>query len=376
MKRLKKVLLSVIILCTIAGTGFVYYVEEQYAGIGLPWTTAIDLPALPDLPEPQKILTEQQSGDIYFPTRSPYDFSELLTNFDNTLEHTGKGTLTLPKGASADNPVPAMIILHGSGGIDPDREPKYAELFAKNGIASFVIDYYSVRGSTSDSSYLMKTLSASETDILVDAYSALKVIATHPAIDASRIGVTGYSYGGMVTRYALDARVRDIVAPDTPPFAAHIDVYGPCHQTLGSDQTTGAPYLAIYGDEDNSVDPKTCAQVHNKLADNGPVETLMLEGAGHAWESSRPRDLYEFPYISNCTFSFDEKTGNALINNQPATTAPAGSGREERAFARAMVMMDAPQCIKQGYIIGSDKKSETAAKEKMLSFMNQVFNEA
>ncbi|WP_299725603.1 dienelactone hydrolase family protein [uncultured Endozoicomonas sp.] len=376
MTRLKKALLFSGLVITTIGAGFIYHIETEYAGIGLPWTSSIKLPDLPELPAPKTTLTEDQSGDIYFSTRSPYDFSELLTNFDNTLQHTGKGELVLPKGASAENPVPAIIILHGSGGIEPNREPVYAQLFAENGIASLIIDYYSVRGATKDSTYLMKTLSASETDILVDAYSALKVLGTHPAIDASRIAVTGYSYGGMVTRYALDPRVKAIIAPEVPPFAAHIDVYGPCHQTLGTTETTGGAYLAIFGDDDNSVDINVCEQVHGDIAKNGPVETLLIPGAGHAWESDRPRDLYDFPYITNCSFSFDEKTGSALINGQPAATAPQDAGRNERAFARAMVMVDAPECIGKGYVIGSDKKADAAAKQRMLSFMDTYLKDA
>lgn len=375
MKLFKRVLLSITVLVMIVGAGGVYYLQKEYAGIGLPWTTRIDLPPLPSLPAPQFSLNADQSGEIFFPTRSPYDFSELLHNFENVKRHTGKGHLTLPEGASAENPVPAMIILHGSGGIDQDREPKYAELFAANGIAAFVIDYYSVRGSTKESTYLMKTLSASETDILVDAYSALKVIGTHPAIDASRIGVTGYSYGGMATRFTLDPRVKAVVAPEVPRFAAHIDVYGPCHQTLGSKETTGAPYLAIFGDEDNSVDPEICKTVHADISASGsPVETLMIPGAGHAWESKRPRDLYDFPYISNCTFSFEAESGKPFINGKATTAAESGADRGERAFARAMVMVDAPDCIKRGYIIGNDRNADTKAKAKMIEFLNTHFD--
>lgn len=372
MNLIKKILLSIAALVMLTGAGGVYYIQTTYAGIGLPWVSAIDLPELPELPPAQHVLAENQTGDIYFPTRSPYDLSELLHNYGAAVQHTGKGHLTLPEGASAENPVPAMIILHGSGGIDKDREPVYAEFFARNGIAALVIDYYTVRGSTKDSSYLMKTLSASETDVIVDAYSALKVLGTHPAIDASRIGVTGYSYGGMATRYTLDPRVKAIVAPEVPRFAAHVDVYGPCHQTLGSTDTTGAPYLAVFGDEDYSVDAEQCKTVHGNIANAGsPVETLIIPGAGHAWESSRPRDIYDFPYISNCTMSFDPTSGTPMINGKATTASSQGATRGERAFARASIMVDAPDCIKRGYIIGDDENADTKAKAKMLAFLRK-----
>ncbi len=141
----------------------------------------------------------------------------LLNSMDTVPKHTGLGTLIMPQNASSDNPVPAMVILHGSGGIKSGRELEYAKLFAENGIAGFVLDYYSSRGVTEQTPYLHKTLAATEVDIIVDAYSALKFLGTHPFIDASWVGVTGYSYGGMATRYTMDSRIKAILAPDRSP---------------------------------------------------------------------------------------------------------------------------------------------------------------
>jgi dienelactone hydrolase len=176
----------------------------------------------------------------------------------------------------------------------------------------------------------------------------------------------------MATRYALDPRIKAIVAPDVPPFKAHMDIYGPCHQTLGEKATTGAAYLAIFGDEDYSVDAKLCEKVHGDIAKAGsPVEVMIIPGAGHAWESSRPRKIYDYPYISNCELTFDPQTGASRINGELVKAAPAGASRGERAFARAAIMMDAPQCIKRGYYIGDDKNAQQQSKEKMMSFLKE-----
>jgi len=168
---------------------------------------SLPLPNFADYPEAKTQLSAGDSGDIYYPIKSPYDFSRILNGYDDLKPHTGKGTLVLPVGASSDNPVPAMVILHGSGGIKEGREMRYAKLFAQNGIAGFVVDYYEPRGVKADTVYQMKTMIATEVDVMSDAYSALKVLGTHPAIDASRIGVTGYSYGGMATRYVFASKI-------------------------------------------------------------------------------------------------------------------------------------------------------------------------
>jgi dienelactone hydrolase len=48
------------------------------------------------------------------------------------------------------------------------------------------------------------------TTVLGDAAAALSVLAAHPAVDATRVGVVGHSYGGNTTLFhaALDERVR------------------------------------------------------------------------------------------------------------------------------------------------------------------------
>ncbi len=369
---LKKVVLGLVLLIVVGAGAGIYYVETKYLGIGLPWNDSVDLAEMPELPEPVSELDENSDGKIYFPTKSPYDFSRLLTGYDDLSTHSGVGELFMPEAASADNPVPAVVILHGSGGIRPEREYEYAKIFNELGIAAFVLDYYTPRGDASEEHYIRKVLSATESDIIVDAFSALKLLGTHPAIDAEKIGVTGYSYGGMVTRYVLDPRLKQIVAPDVPPFALHMNFYGPCHQTLGEDTTTGGAYLAIFGDEDNSVDPKACAHVQEILKANGvSVESHVLEGAGHAWEIDRPRSMGDSPFVRGCDFSYDPKTGVPLVDGKPVKHPKANATRGERAFIRTAISIETPHCIGEGYILGNDPEADKKAKAIMTEFLKK-----
>lgn len=334
----------------------------------------LNLPEFPDYPEPATALESGQEGVIYFPTRSPYDFSVVLNDFEDAQPTTGMGTLYLPDGASADNPVPAMVIMHGSGGISEGREHEYAALFNKHGIAGFVVDYYAPRGVTPDTPYVMKTMAATEVDLIADAYAALDILATHPNIDAGRIGVTGYSYGGMATRYALDARLPEILSNNARKFALHVDVYGPCHQVLGHDKTTGAPYIALYGDKDNSVDPEACDSVQEALRQGGSeVEAHLFKGAGHAWEVSRPLGEFGGGYIRGCTFSFEPGTGHFMINDKVITQPEPDMNREERAFVRASLGEAAGPCVGMGYIVGNDPETDKRAKEIMIDYMKRKF---
>ncbi len=336
---------------------------------------ALPLPGFADYPDAKTVLGADDSGVIYYPIKSPYDFSRVLHGYDALAAHTGKGVLVMPEGASPDKPVPAMVILHGSGGIKEGREMRYAKLFAKNGIASFVVDYYEPRGVKVDTPYQMKTMIATEVDVMSDAYSALKILGTHPAIDAARIGVTGYSYGGMATRYVLDDRLKDIMAPNVPPFALHMDIYGPCHQTLGHEGTTGAPYLAIHGDNDNSVDPKLCQDVYKVMAAAGTqVESHLMPGAGHAWENASPRKVFEEgSYVRGCNFTFDSETGAFLVDGQAGFQPLPEMNRPQRAMVRAGLGKLAGKCVGQGYLVGSDPGTDKKSKAIQLEFMKRKF---
>ena len=153
-------------------------------------TAPSEPPTLPTLPErqPPTVLSASTQGEIRFDTRTPFDFDVLLTQLEKAPLNSGKGTLFLPTTASAANPVAALVLLPGSGGISPGREMEYGRKFADQGYAAIVVDYYSARGYTPDAPYRDKTSGVTEFDIVADAYGALRALAAHPAIDARRVG--------------------------------------------------------------------------------------------------------------------------------------------------------------------------------------------
>ena len=70
---------------------------------------SLPLPDFADYPEAKTQLSAEDIGDIYFPIKSPYDFSRVLNGYDDLKPHTGKGALVLPEDASSDNPVPCLL---------------------------------------------------------------------------------------------------------------------------------------------------------------------------------------------------------------------------------------------------------------------------
>ena len=135
------------------------------------------------------------------------------------------GTLALP--AQGAPPFPVVLLLHGFtnvrdelpvAGTDEAMYARAARSFGAAGVASLRIDF---RGSgDSDGAWPDTTFTGQISDTL----AALDYLATQPAIDIQRLGVLGFSQGGLVAAEAAarDPRIRTLVlwssvanAPDT-----------------------------------------------------------------------------------------------------------------------------------------------------------------
>ena len=330
------------------------------------------LPTFPEYPEPARVLNETQDGDIYFTSSTPFDFDIVLNDPSAGIATTGLGTIFLPEQANAENPVPAMVLLHGSGGISPGREMEYGKLLRDNGYAALVVYYYAPRGATDETPYMIRILSITEFDAMADGYAGLKILSTHPAIDPDRIGLMGFSYGGMATRFAMDERVREKLVPGLAGFAVFVDYYGPCFQNLGTTDTNGAPLLTLRGTEDKSNDLVACEKREAELAALGvTVEPHVFEGAGHAWENTAPRILKEnAPYIQGCEITYDE-SGHSMVGDDYLVNVPTSTSREQRIAMRMSsgdVMAD---CVHYGYIVGYDPVTKAKSDQVLLGFLRR-----
>ncbi len=363
------------ILLVIAGVALVAGIAWYWVG-GVVGLAESSLPAFPDWPAPRVDLSAGGSGEIYFATWSPYDFDILLRKEPLPVPTTGLGTLVLPDGVSSASPVPAVVLVHGSGGITPGREMRVARTLANEGIAAFVIDYYRPRGVTPDTPYMSKVLAVTEFDAATDAYAALRLLSTHPAIDGRRIGIMGFSYGGMAVRIAMDERVRAAVAPDHPGFAAFVDSYGPCFQDWGTTRVNGAPLLTLRGTEDRSNDLEACAEREAELRALGvSVDARIYEGAGHAWESDTPRQLFEdSPFVAGCTIRYDER-GHSSIDGVPIVQGDADDTRAERVVQRLASGGPMADCVGYGYVIGRDDETRSKATAAYLEFFARELGE-
>jgi dienelactone hydrolase len=228
------------------------------------------------------------AGDpVLFPSSSPFAPSDA----QGAEPTTAIGRIYLPPGRHADGSVPAVIMLHGAAGIVANRELIYGPQLAEMGVAALVIDSFGTRRDLA-TDFIDRLLNITETMLMADAYAGLRYLATLPEIDPRRVVLVGFSYGAMATMYAMSEGIAERLAPDGLRFAGHVAFYGPCIARFADARTTGAPLLMLYGEKDELIDPRRCAEVAADLRAGGSaVEVHTYPGAVHQWDGGWERRL-------------------------------------------------------------------------------------
>ena len=180
--------------------------------------------------------------------------------------------------------LPAVILVHGSGGLNGAVE-QWAQELNDIGIAAFLLDSFSGRGITStieDQSQLENIA------MVVDAYRALGMLAQHSRIDSNRIAVMGFSKGGVAALYSSNERFRKTYAPPDVQFAAHIGLYAPCNTTYRDDsKVTGKPIRLFHGIADDWVAIGPCREYVQRLKDAGAdIALTEFPGAYHTYDNA------------------------------------------------------------------------------------------
>ncbi len=216
---------------------------------------------------------------------------------DKTKPLAEAGVLRIPE--DAPHPMPAVVIVHGSAGLD-SRSASYAAELNKVGIATFEIDMWTPRGPGGGVSG-GRPKGVPET--LPDAYGAFKLLAANPSIDAKRIGIMGFSWGGVVSMLTATRRYSEQYLGKDAWFAAHAPNYPVCwvyNRVPGYEFNglTGAPVLLQAGELDDYDLPDTCPKLRQSLGDeDARVITLKVyPGAAHGWDRLEPPLIVEDPY--------------------------------------------------------------------------------
>ena len=193
--------------------------------------------------------------------------------------------LTLPARCSEPgHQVPAVIIQHGS---TAPRQRWYRELpeaLAHAGIAALVADSYAARGlmsTTRDQTLL------SRANRVYDAFSAFRGLAALSCIDPDRIGITGYSFGGIVSRDVVESMLADRLG-EGHVFKASLPVYPSCQGQWDVSQPTKTKVHFLLAELDDYTPAGYCIEQIPKLRASGwDVGYTVYPGTHHGFIADR-----------------------------------------------------------------------------------------
>jgi dienelactone hydrolase len=181
------------------------------------------------------------------------------------------GRITKPAG---NGPFPAVILLHGCGGLSANRDNRWVEKLISWGYVTIQVDSLGPRGIRSVCSYRFEESSAFVQRRVQDAFDAQAYLTGLPDVDKSRIAVMGWSHGGWTTLEAI--------LNEQNTFRAAIAFYPRCSGTLSG---LKIPLLILIGEKDDWTPANACRAMMS-VEKASPEQILKVyPGAYHGFDN-------------------------------------------------------------------------------------------
>ncbi len=157
---------------------------------------------------------------------------------DGTEVH---GLLTKPAGYVAGSKVPLLLRIHGGpNGQDQHSFAFERHLFAANGYAVLQVNY---RGSSGRGQKFSRAIFADWGHYEVeDLHAGVDHVIKMGVADPDRLGVGGWSYGGILTDYLIASDTRFKAATSGAGTAFTVSYYGTDHYITQYDNEIGPPW--------------------------------------------------------------------------------------------------------------------------------------
>ena len=205
---------------------------------------------------------------------------------------------------SGPGPHPAIVLMHGRAGAYSSlakgeysaetlskRHKAYGEFWSERNYVVLLVDSFGPRGYPAGfpkGSYDERPAEVSEQTVRpLDAYGALFYLRKQPNVIKDRIGVQGWSNGGMTVLVTISDQSPGLPLPSGQPgFRAAVAEYPGC----GMDAIKGtyhayAPLLLMLAGADEEVSPERCEKFAQRAKfDGNNFKVIVYPGAAHNFD--------------------------------------------------------------------------------------------
>ena len=225
-------------------------------------------------------------------------------------------------------PFPAMVLLHGCGGIEP-LHARWAKWLNERGYVALVVDSWTPRGIVENCS--KGTPDVENTDRFDDAFGALRYLQARPFVNPRRIGAIGWSNGGVFAIAVVNgpslerARKRGVTLPAVG-FRLGIGISpGGCFSLVK--EVVVAPLLVLIGAADDWTLATTCEEMVNAMRAKGADATIRIFPGAYHYFDNADYPLQVLPDVEN--------------RNKPGDCCGATVGYQPEAAAAAFAAVEA-----------------------------------
>lgn len=342
----------------------VHVCTRRIQRLSMPWLFALCLLAT-SAAQGEEVWLNAGGEWIHFPTYTTDSYRAVLAGRYRENPGEIRGLLFLPAGAS--RPVPAVILQHGSG--HPFRAGRerwdldaVAALHA-HGIAVFIPDGYTSRGITSS---VQQQTELSPASRVIDAAQAFLALAADPRIDAARIGISGYSFGGFVALELAHVQLAQALLGEQR-FAAHAPLYPDCQRRWERVELTGAPMLLMLAELDDYTPAHFCHDYTRSMQALGyPVQMVEYAGAHHSFNFD-----WELAYREHAVF---RECPVATVREDGGFSFFEGVADADFASWGEYIMTVFQACGTRGVHLGHHPVARDAALADLVAFFHEHFS--
>lgn len=202
-------------------------------------------------------------------------------------EITAQGYLALPESASAETPVPGVIVVHEWWGHN-DYARKRADMIAELGYAALAIDMYGKGKATThpkDAGAFAREATA-QLPVMKERFLAgMKTLQERPEVDGAQIVSIGYCMGGKISLQMAALQLENLVGAASFHGALNIDF-------PEETQPLKARLLVCNGADDSFIPPKAIAAfTENTTIRKADLTFLNLPEAVHGFSNPSATEL-------------------------------------------------------------------------------------